>query len=409
MTATITDIRTNALELAKGLTKERILDLNKEVRSLTAYLEEEDDTQYDGELAKLDGFQRFLAVNGIRTRSNPAAGIRAMSARDLLGLKTDGNPELGKVLFTEFKRRVVADAFLGTRAPSVSLDDYTSGGVLRGYQDDTVPRAPGLAPAIPIAELIALDTASDSDAVRAVYYNDEPAQVRRVRVGEEGMIPKAKLRAATQTVHMFKYGRGIEVTYETLAFQPLDMVAFFLARAAIQTQIDQVSGVIDTMVLGDGNANAATVDTRLGLDPAATTAGTLTLRVWLAWKFRFANPYTLTHVLAPEDAALQLMLLNIGTPNATLAEAAPNLGAGGVNLINPELSRTVRLGVTSDAPAMKYVGFDSRFAIQRVYAPAMDIEETVRWADRQTQVLYTTIMEGFVKLDKKAVRILDLT
>ena len=410
---TITDIKPNLLEVSKQLTVSRVKELSAERRSLTEFLDAKDSTTLEGTpLAGLSPFEAQFAVHGIRTKTRLRAGVRASKLEDLVTLGVEGNPELGKALFTEWVRRKTVEAFYAdepvVRSPSLTYDDFPVGSPMRPYQDATDIRADQIQPAIPIGRLVALETATDRPVVQTMSFEDNTNAVRRPRVGEEGDIPKAKLTMSKGNVPIYKYGRGIEMSYEVMAFAPIDQVGFFISRVALQAQIDQVSDVVDVMVNGDGNGNAATVDTRAALDPASS-AGQLTYKAWINWKMAFKNPYVLTTILARGDAAAKILLMDVGTANTTVAEASQYVGTGEVDVINPELSRRVLVGITDDAPSNYLVGFDDRLAIQRIYAPSMDIDEVVRWANKQTQVLYSTVMEGFAKIDRKSVRLLNLT
>ena len=108
-----------------------------------------------------------------------------------------------------------------------------------------------------------------------------------------------------------------------------------------------------------------------------------------------------------EAVALQLALLNTGSANIPLISA--NLGNLGTSLtpIN-QFADAVRYGWTSDAPALKIVGFDPRFAIERVTEIGADISEIERFTTKQTQTLTMSEVEGYALMDVNAVEILDV-
>ena len=143
------------------------------------------------------------------------------------------------------------------------------------------------------------------------------------------------------------------------------------------------------------------------LDPDAT-AGTLTLKAWLAFKMKFANPYALTSALTREDVALQMFLLNTGSANTPLVAVQQPSGLGAFTAMNPGLRDNVAVGWTVDAPAQKVVAFDNRFAIERIVDVAMSITEIEQFITRQTQVLVMTESEGYAIIDENAIAILDV-
>jgi len=66
------------------------------------------------------------------------------------------------------------------------------------------------------------------------------------------------------------------------------------------------------------------------------------------------------------------------------------------------------LGWTSDAPALKIVGIDTRMAIEHVFEIGADITEVERFTNNQTETLTMTELDGFAVLDKYATKILDV-
>lgn len=375
--------------------------------TLSAFLEQEDPSaEYrDG----LDSFQRLVMLSGLKVVSDPYRGFYAdeFSAFD--------KDEQTRSLLPEWAFRQWRKVTLGfpfhsaqNRAPLLS-SDAGLGTVMRPYVDAAQARMQQLAPAIPLSEIVAVTTPISGDAYRAFYLTEPTAAEKRlVRVGESAEIPKVTLTGGDHTINLKKYGRALEVSYETLRRQRIDKVALWIARLAIQAETDKVAYAADVLVNGDGNSGTAATNHNLTtLDPAAV-AGTLTLKGWLAYKLQFANPYQITHMLVQSAVALQVMLLNLGSANVLLATVQGALGAGSIEPINPETSDRVRYGITSDAPALKVVGFDRRFALERVTEIGADISEIDRFILRQTQVLTMTEVEGFAIFDANATRTLDI-
>ena len=205
-----------------------------------------------------------------------------------------------------------------------------------------------------------------------------------MRVAEGAELPRAKLVGSEHTIRLYKYGRILEITYEAMRRMRIDMAALHVQRIAIQSQIDKLATIIDVLVNGDGNAGTAATSYNLTTLDSAAVAGTLTLKGYLAWKLKFINPYTLTTALAQDAMALQLMLLNTGSANIPLVTIQQPSGFGQFTPINPELGDNVRLGITADAPASKILGFDDRFAVERVTEIGANIQEVLRWSERQT-------------------------
>jgi hypothetical protein len=374
-----------------------------EKMSLSAYLEKRDPSnEYrDG----TDAFQRLLMAADIRTDSLPQHGIRASTYQEFFENKQ------ARALIPEWLRRLRIEAQTGqpfsTRALYAS-NDAAAGSWERPYAEAANARwSKQIAPAIPLSEVVAITTPVDAGSYKAYYLHDDSNAASLRRVAEGAEVPRAKLVGGEHTINLYKYGRGLEATYEQLMRQRLDKLALHVRRMAVQAEVDKVAAIIDVMVNGDGNDNAPTTHNVTTLDPDAT-AGTLTLKAWLAFKMKFANPYALTSALTREDVALQMFLLNTGSANTPLVAVQQPSGLGAFTAMNPGLRDNVAVGWTVDAPAQKVVAFDNRFAIERIVDVAMSITEIEQFITRQTQVLVMTESEGYAIIDENAIAILDV-
>lgn len=404
MGAIVKDMKVGPADLLAQVGPEMYRAAYGQGQSLSVWLEAQTPSSkyHDG----LDAFQRMLHVAGIRTASAHRYGVYADTwqafhendqvralvpewiARQWRSVQ-NGQPYSTRALYTS------DDAALGTLENA-----YTDS--QRGNWDSQI------APAIPLAQLVAMTTPIDSDTYRAWYLENDASEQRMVRVGEGAEIPRAKLVSSERTIPLYKYGRALEATYEQLRRQRIDKVAMHIQRMAVQAEIDKVATVIDVLVNGDGNTDTAAEAFALTTLDGDASAGTLTLKGWLAFKLKFANPYMLTTALVQEAVALQLLLLSTGTASIPLVSISGASGFGGFEQINPGLSDTVALGWTSDAPASKIVGFDRRFAIERVVEIGSNISEVERYITRQTQVLTMTETEGYAVLDKDAAKVLNV-
>jgi hypothetical protein len=372
--------------------------------SLSAYLELYEDPS-DGYQDGLDAFGRVVKAADIRVVSRPEIGLYASEYGDFM--KDEHTRALVPEWIARQWRRAQTGRPFSTRALLLSSDGVL-GGWERPYAEAMSPRWDvNIAPAIPLSELVAITTPIDSDSYRAFYLTNTTADNRLVRVAEGAELPRVKLVGGDQTIDLYKYGRALEATYEQLRRQKIDKLGLFIQRMAVQAEMDKVATVIDVAVNGDGNSNAATNYNLTTLDTGAT-AGTMTLKGWLAFKMKFANPYIMTVVLSQEADALSLLTLSAGNANTPLVFVAGASGFGGFRQINPNLDGTVGLGWTSDAPANKLVGMDSRFAIERVIEIGANISEIERFVTRQTQVLTMTEVEGYAVLDENATKTMTI-
>lgn len=371
---------------------------------LSAYLETQDpSSQYqDG----MDAFERMLKYEDIKINSSEEHGIYADEAERFLDTPQH------RAMFMEWAIRTSRQAQLGrpvnTRALYSSLDQ-APGGVIFPYVSAAQARYQQIAPTIPLNEIVALTTPIVGDAYRAFYLTQDAPSQRFVRVAQGAEVPVVKLVGATHTIQLHKYGRALDVTYEQLRRQRIDLVGLHLARIAIQAEIDRVAAGISVMVAGDGNASTAATNFNLSALDGAAVLPTSTIKAYLTFKLKWLNPYVMTHVLVQSDVGVSLQLLNTGTANIPLARIQVPLGLGEFQIINPQLADRVRFGVTTDAPASTIVGFDARFALERAVEVGSDITEIDRFVSRQVNRIVISVVEGYVVLDQFATKTLTLT
>lgn len=346
----------------------------------------------------LDGFQRILKVAGVKVQSIPEQGVFADRFMVL-----ERSPETF-ALAPEMIARMWRKA-QGTRA--YITDDDILNTWARPYADAASPRPKRIEPAIPLSEVVAITTPIEGDAYRAMYIETDTEEIRMRRVGEGAELPKAKLTTSQNTVRLFKYGRAIDISYEQLRRMRFDKIALHVAQMAVQTEADKLATAIDVLINGDGNANTAAQNYDLTALDSTTTAGNLTVDGWLMFRLKFQNPYALTTVLTREAGAFKLLKLNMGNANTPLVSYPAPMGFAGFRLVNKNLADGVGLGITSEAPATKIVGFDNRFALERVYEVGSNISEVERWVTRQVQTLTFSEVEGYAVLDDDAAKTLD--
>lgn len=375
-----------------------------EVPTLSRALDEM--SQAEHKPGQPDTFDRLMMEAGIVTRSDPMAGYWASPASKF-------NENAGtRALYTEFAARQWRKVSFGMVNQQERATLLSSDGILGGWERpyyDAAGVRPNqrIAPAIPLSELVSMTTAIDSDSYRAYYLTYDAEALRKYRVGETAEIPIATLSGAEHTIDLHKYGRGISASYEAMRRVRVDKLAFYIQWMAVQSEIDKVAAALNIIVNGDGNSNTAATNYNLTTLDSSATAGTLTLKGWLAFKMKFVQPYMLTTALMQDDVALQLALLNTGTANVPLVAA--NLGGlgTGVRPIN-QFADAVGYGWTSDAPSLKIVGWDNRFSLERITEIGSEISEMERYITNQTQVFVMTETEGYAILDGNAAKTLNV-
>lgn len=380
--------------------------------TVSQLLEQQDPTaEYKPEERVLDAFERVMRAAGIISHPLHDLGIQASTYGE-----ATATPEKRALMHEFFARVWRQTAAPQLHRPTTATRALILGGdtglntILNPYADDLQIEAQRLAPPVPLASIVARTEGITGDAYRALYLTDALGTdaYRMKRVAESADIPRTTLVTSEHTVRLQKFGRALQTTYEQLRRQRLDRIAFIVSRMAIQAEADKVALVLDAIVNGDGNANTAAVVLSLTALDAAASAGTLTLKGWLVAKARFGVAYTPDTVLAQEASMMQLLLLPVNTVNGT-PYAFVNAGAfGSVRPINDMLASGIRYGITTDAPALKLVLFDSRQAVERIYEIGGNVSEVDRFITNQTQLLTMTEVEGFMVVDPFSTRILNI-
>lgn len=380
-------------------------------RSLSHQLEIDDpSTDYPGE--QTDAFQRVLKANRIITRSVSEWGVAADEVLAFERLSQgDERSAAGKTAMVEFFARQWRAAATGknpsTRALFTGVDQPLNS-LSNPYSDNANARwDTNLAPAIPLDAVIGATTGIDRRTYRAFYITSNATQTRMKRVGEGADLPKAKINGGDREISLYKYGVSLEMTYEQMREMRIDVVTRMIQRMAVQSEVDKLDAVIDVMINGDGNAGTAATNHNLTALDAAASAGTLTLKGWLAFKKKLANPYFLNTALMQEAVSLQLELLSTGNANIPLATLAGANSYGSLQRINTT-GDAVNYGWTSSVGALLILGFDKRMAVERVFQIGANVQEMQKFINNQTECMTMSETEGYAIMDGNAVKTLNV-
>lgn len=404
MTATTTTLSTRDLrEAIRNSPVDVVKDAYSNGRTVSAHLEALSPTQ-GGEL---DAFGRLMRDCGFVTRSIPEAGIWSSRASDMMQ-SHEGRLLLSE-LFARTWRRVAFARSPRREARAVSLNSQAQpGGFERPYYDAMDLRwSQEIAPAVPLSEIIARTEPIEGQDYRALYLTYDAEQLRKFRIGESAEIPEAVLQRSERTVTLKKYGRRLTATYEDMRRMRVDKLTAEIAFMAVQAETDKVAAALNTILNGDGNSGTAATSYNLTTLDSAATAGSLTLKGWLSFKKKLANPYFITTALMQEAVALQLELLNMGSANVPLVSVAGSGEMGRLRSIN-QTADQVGYGWLSDAPTLKIVGFDNRRSIEQLVEIGGDITETEKFVTNQTQTLVMSEWSGFAIVDPNANIVLDV-
>lgn len=330
--------------------------------------------KFDGEL---DAFDIALLSAGIIVRDDPEHGLQSSSMMSFFTTNENKN------LFPEFVIRQI-------RQISNRNDNLVS-------------------------KLVASTRVIDGDAARQIVLDlsDTPAgqknrkALKERRIAEGSDIPVATIKLGETAIKIYKYGIGIKATYEVLRRTTVDMFRKQMELVSLQASVDEVGTVIETIIEGDGNTNAATVYKASDLNSDAVEGkidSTTLLKFLTADK---ASGIVFDTVVTDDDVYVDFLttLMDKNLTNAINPKVQfvfPQTFINNLTVIYSEdLTKTAN-------NKSRIIGLAKDYAIEKVIEAGSIINEVTKVASNQTQVAYMTENAGFSKIDPRASAILEL-
>lgn len=234
--------------------------------------------------------------------------------------------------------------------------------------------------------------------------DDKPEDYQQTGVIAEGArIPIRSIRSTEQGVKFFKFGGGIEFTYEFERRASLDLITPYAARMEREVQIGQAAIATALLINGDGVNGAAPVVTATTLaatlpEPPTVVANRVNWEVFLAWLVSRAKAgVPIDTVVGNYDMYLEWIRM-FATPTANFGapqiEALRSAGVD-VNVINPNFNLNVNFALSSTAPAGKLIGFIKAETVEQLVENGSDIEESIRAIENQKVRYFRTTNRGY--------------
>lgn len=235
--------------------------------------------------------------------------------------------------------------------------------------------------------------------------DDKPEDYQQTGVINEGArIPIRSLRTSEKNVKFFKFGGGIEFTYEFERRASLDLITPYAARMEREVQIGQTAIATAMLINGDGVNGAAPVVNATDLAAAmpggpTPEAGRINWEVFLKWLVTQAQKGTpIDTVTGNYDMYFEWVRM-FATPSATLGGRTQMevLQAAGVQvaLQNPRFDLNVNFALSSAAPESKLIGFIKAETLEELVENGSDIEESVRAIENQKVRYVKTTNRGY--------------
>jgi len=222
-------------------------------------------------------------------------------------------------------------------------------------------------------------------------------------IAEGARIPIRSLRTSEKTVKFYKFGGGIEFTYEFERRASIDLVTPYAARIQREVAIGQTAIATSLLVNGDGVSGAAPVVTATNLagtipTPPTPVAGRLNWEVYLKWLVTRAQAgVPIDTVVGNWDMWFEWKRM-FATPgaNAGLSQGEILQKAGvQTALQNPQFDFNVNFVLSSSAPTGKLVGFIKNETLEELVENGSEIEESVRAIENQKVRYVRTKNHGY--------------
>lgn len=246
----------------------------------------------------------------------------------------------------------------------------------------------------------AMEEQVTSQQVDKISLTDTESTRELKLTGEGADLPETMITRAEGVVRLYKYGRQLKWSYESARRMTLPAITLFLQRVGIQLGISQTNDMIEVLIVGDGTAGSAVVDTD------ALVSGTLDYNELTRLVLAFPQEYVMSRAVL-SDTMLQTILnmAEFKDPQLQLRFQERGVRDGGFQLFGSVFHRW-------NAPATSFstdriLAVDSRFALSMLRDGDL-LEESDRIIDKQLNMATVSEWRGFMKLDNNATQCLDV-
>ena len=190
---------------------------------------------------------------------------------------------------------------------------------------------------------------------------------------------------------LHKRGRMLVASYEAIRFQKLDLFSVTLRQIGAHISRMHLEDAIQVLMEGDGNGNAAPVD-------STATEDTVTYEDLVDFWAKF-DPYEMNALLVSGDVMVKLLKLT------EFQNPLTGLNFQGTGKLTTPLG--AQLLRTSVLPSGTAIGLDKRFALEMVQGSDVMVEYD-KLIDRQLERAAIITICGFAKIFQGASRVLEV-
>ncbi|MEW6050833.1 MAG: hypothetical protein AB1644_07210 [Candidatus Zixiibacteriota bacterium] len=347
---------------------------------------------HDDDSSRLTGPVDFTRAAGVEVNRDlyQEAESRGMTLTELLECD-EYDPTPNGCALDAFERQLaIAGIRLGGKNPTTVEQFYQKApSLMPEFILREIKRGQGMRPEL--AKLIAGSSTIASNRYTPIFIdtsNDTKFSLRPVGDGTE--IPQLLVTEQTHAITVTDYGLALKASYKALRYRSTAQFRVLLWYIGFRMQTDKIGMVVNCLINGDGNNNAATV-----VNAAATGALTYNDLITLWSEF---SPFEMTTLVCHIDKLKTILTLNeFKDPLAGYRFQQSG------ELFSPLGATLVR---SDEVPTDYVIGLDSRFAIEEVVTQPLIVEYD-KIIDQRFEEAVITESVAYAKVIKEAAVILD--
>ncbi|HWR81791.1 MAG TPA: phage major capsid protein [Candidatus Deferrimicrobium sp.] len=242
-----------------------------------------------------------------------------------------------------------------------------------------------------LARLVANTTTVATNKYTPFFINTSDTTKFSLRpVGEGAEIPQLVVTEQTHSVNVTDYGLALKASYKALRYRTTSQFRVLLWYIGFKIQTDKIGLLVNTIISGDGNNNAASVVN-------TATSGTLTYDDLISLWSQF-SPFEMNTIICHVNQMKKILTLNeFKDPLAGFR--FQNTG----DLFSPLGASLVR---SDEVPTDLIIGLDKRFAVEEVVTQPLMVEYDKVIEQRFEEAVISESV-AYAKVLKEASVVLD--
>ena len=318
------------------------------------------------------------------------ADAKGMTLTELLETE-EYDPSLPGAPLDAFERQLLlAGVKLGGKSPTTVEQFYHQApALLPEFMLREIKKGMAMRPEL--TKLVANSTTVASNSYTPFYINtDDTSNFSMRPIGDGAEIPQLIVTEQNHAVNVIDYGLALKTSYKALRYRTTSQFRVLLWYVGFKIQTDKIGLIVDCIINGDGNNNAASVIN-------TASSGTLTYDDLITLWSNF-SPFELNTIVCHVN-----QLKTILTLNEFKDPLAGYKFQGTGELFSPLGANLIR---SDEVPTDFVIGLDNRFAVEEVITQPLMIEYD-KVIDQRFEEAVISESVTYAKILKEAAVALD--